>query len=273
MRGTSDHTRQSGAGAPWRDRLLPLVIVLVGLLIALTQLVEVVDRVRSDTAVRGTTVGESGCVTGARFTDPAGTAHVVDLRVYKANCVDGEPGESVTVYFDADDPDTFAATRSLWWPGLLTALGAVVVAVGVRGLVRGPAPAPARAPSRPPVVVSVPRRRRRPGPPEARKHFLLDDDEDASYRWDYALGRTEVLRDRVRAELALPAAERTSQAGDGLLAAIEQQLDAMLRCLRDSAVTGAEGHGRVASRLVVDEMSHTSRLGEDVLALVRRLFD
>ena len=147
-------------GGPVAVLAAAVVVLIVSATISGTSALNVVDRLRSDTPVTAVTVGEPGCVTDARFTDGAGTSHLVSLRVYKGNCLDRDPGEAVTVFYDADDPETSASSRAWWWPSLLVLVGPAGVALAVRALLRGPR-APAPPTPQPVPAARSPRRRER----------------------------------------------------------------------------------------------------------------
>lgn len=115
--------------------LLALVVAAVGLLGAAYFATQGLDQVRVDTAVEAVAQGEPGCVTSAVFTGPDGVERAVDVRVYKANCLDRDPGDTLTVFYDSNDPSVTAARQSWWWAFLGAAAGLAFAGVGVRGLV------------------------------------------------------------------------------------------------------------------------------------------
>jgi hypothetical protein len=123
--------------------LLGAAVAAVGFGLAAFQTKEVADRLRADTAVQAQTTGEPDCIVGAAFTTPDGRRQVVDLRRYKGNCLSGQPGQAVTVYYDASDPTVTTETRSVWWPALLVLLSLTFVLLGgptLLAAVRGVSP-------------------------------------------------------------------------------------------------------------------------------------
>lgn len=126
---------------PHRQTSLPVIVIALVVVAAVGALgaAQTVDRVRVDTAVQATGQGEPGCVDRATFTGPDGVGRSVDVTVYKANCLDREPGEPLTVYYAADDPSVTASSRAWWWTLLPTLLalgmGAFLVRSGVRHVV------------------------------------------------------------------------------------------------------------------------------------------
>lgn len=134
--------RQADTSSPPRTSL-PVILVVLLVVAAVTVLGagRTLDRVRADTAVQAVGQGEPGCVNTATFTDPDGVERSVDVTVYKANCLDRDPGDPVTVYYDADDPSVTAPSQAWWWTLLPTlvalAMGAFLVRSAVRHVVGG----------------------------------------------------------------------------------------------------------------------------------------
>lgn len=126
------------AGEVPRRTSLPLILValvVVGV-VAVLGAGLTLDRVRADIAVEAVGQGEPGCVRTATFTDPDGVERSADVTVYKANCLDRDPGETVTVYYDADDPAVTAPSRAWWWTMLPTLVASGAAAFLVRNAVR-----------------------------------------------------------------------------------------------------------------------------------------
>ncbi|VXC24866.1 hypothetical protein [Nocardioides sp. AX2bis] len=117
---------------------LPVVLValvVVGV-VAVLGAERTLDRIRADTAVQAVGQGEPGCVNAATFTGPDGVERRVDVTVYKANCLDRDPGDPVTVYYDAGDPSVTAPSRAWWWTLLPTLVATGAAAFLVRTAVR-----------------------------------------------------------------------------------------------------------------------------------------
>lgn len=114
--------------------LLALTVLVLALLGAAYVGAEALDRLRADTPAEAVAVGEPGCVPSAVFTGPDGVEREVDVTVYKANCLDRDPGESITVYYDADDPSVNASSRAWWWSALVAAAALALAVVAGRGL-------------------------------------------------------------------------------------------------------------------------------------------
>ena len=128
----------AGAASPPRRTSLPLILLALVVLgvVAVVGADLTLDRVRADTAVQAVGQGEPGCVSTATFTDPGGVERSVDVTVYKANCLGRDPGDPVTVYYDADDPAVTAPSRAWWWTLLPTLSAAAAAAFLVRNAVR-----------------------------------------------------------------------------------------------------------------------------------------
>lgn len=114
--------------------LLPLVVLLVALAGATVAGARAVDRLRVDTPVEAVAQGEPGCVTSATFTDPGGTARSVDVTTYKSNCLDLDPGATVTVFYDRDDPSVVASSRAWGWSAIAAVAALALAGVAARGL-------------------------------------------------------------------------------------------------------------------------------------------
>lgn len=185
-------------------RLLALVMGVVLGVGAVYFAQDVVDRLRADQPLTGTTVGVPGCVTSARVTTPDGVERTVSLLPPRAACLARAPGRPVTVWVDPDDPTTLVPSRAWWWPALFAVVGAFVAAACAVVVVRGTlAPGPGRRPrARRPTAPPAPGRSAERKPPAAPGRPLLValevDDEDAAYRWDHVLGRAEIVHDRLR---------------------------------------------------------------------------
>lgn len=202
-------------------RLLALVMAVVLGVGAFYFAQDVVDRLRADQPLTGTTVGEPGCVTSARVTTPDGVERTVSLLPPRGRCLARVPDTPVTVWVDPDDPTTLASSRAWWWPALFASTGALVAAASAVVVVRGPQALGSGGRGRVPSSTGScrPRRRsparRRPAPDRPVLVPLDVDDEQAAYRWDHVLGRAEVVRDRLRA----------ADAADDLLGAVDELLD------------------------------------------------
>lgn len=187
-------------------RLLALLMGLVLGSAAVLSGQDVVDRVRADRPLTGVTVGEPGCVTSARVVTPDGAERTVSLLPPRASCLARDPGGSVTVWMDPDDPSTLVPSRAWWWPASLALLGMVVAAASAVVVVRGPAvpatfvPTPRRGGRRPGGARALaPRRTPVSSSVSSSEPVPLDvDDAGAAYRWDHVLGRAEVVGDRLQ---------------------------------------------------------------------------
>lgn len=130
---------------PCRTRLANGVLGVVTALVALSSAGywawDASVRFRVDTAVPAVMLGRPGCVTAAAFSGPDGRRQVVNLRRYKSNCIDAQPGARVTVYYDRSDPSVHARSRSWWWPALLTLPMLPVGYVGIGTVQRAVRPA------------------------------------------------------------------------------------------------------------------------------------
>lgn len=117
---------------------MPVVLVALLVVAAVTFVGagRTLDRVRADTAVQAVGQGEPGCVNAAVFTGPDGIERSVDVTVYKASCLDRDPGDPVTVYYDAGDPSVTAPSQAWWWTLLPTLVALAMGAFLVRSAVR-----------------------------------------------------------------------------------------------------------------------------------------
>jgi hypothetical protein len=205
------------------------------------------DRVRVDTPVTATLQGEGGCAVAATFTDPTGAVREVDLRPWRGQCTKGEPGEQVTVWYDASDPSVTAPNDRWWWPALV-AVAPVLVVVGLaRGRGR-PRPRPSDAGSGPPA-------REVRATPAPSVGILHRGGADAHLVHDYAVGRLEVLADRVR-----------STGGDAAVVALMEEAR---QRLVEGDVSGAEQCYREVLRRVEP---WRSGLGDDLRGYGRNIF-
>ncbi len=283
MRRTGD--QESARGATVRSRLLSgllgAALTLVAFAVAAVEIHEVSVRMRVDTPVQAVTVGEPGCITAAAFVGPDGQQRLVDLRRYKSNCIDGQPGDRVTVYYAADDPAVYARTQQWWGPALLALLPLALGCLGVLSVVRA-----VRGHSQPRALrtPSAQRNSRRVGddrPPSTSSASptatptptaqLYREDEKAHLVHDHAIQRLELLLADVRAELALPLEARTSTQHDAGLVAVHARLEAVRRALLAGALPAAEEDYAVIARLVGDEWRTDSPLAERLLAFRRTL--
>lgn len=193
---------------------------------------DALDRVRADRPLTGETVGEPGCVTSARVTTPDGVERTVSLLPPRASCLAREPGRTVTVWMDSDDPATLVPSLAWWWPALLALVGTLVAAASTVVLVGGPVgPVPRRGGRRPGGTwVLAPRPGRKKRGPSSVLVPLDADDPGAAYRWDHVLGRAEVVRDRLR--------------DAGASAAVVAGTEDLLRQLRDGDLAAARATAR-----------------------------
>ncbi len=129
-------TSDSRPPRPWVSALLALTVLVVALVGAGYVGAGALDRFRADTPVEAVAVGEPGCVRAAAFTGPDGVERQVDVTVYKSNCLDREPGDAITVFYDAGDPAVTASSQAWWWSLLLTIAALALAAVAARGLWR-----------------------------------------------------------------------------------------------------------------------------------------
>jgi hypothetical protein len=250
----------------WRLGAAAVLLLLVAGSVVLAH--EAWDRARVDTAVAAVAVGEPGCVTAARFTGPDGVERTVEVRRYKGACRSGDPGDRVTVYYDADDPAVTAAGRAWWWPALLAVVLAGPALLLARGVVRPTAPVRARSSGR---RSAAPAPAAAPSPPASRP--LLDPArEDAHLAHDRATGRVEVLRDAVAAERSLAPERRATGATDATLDAARRHLDELHQDLRSGTTGPARKHASALTRLVLDAMDPGSSLANDLVDLRRQLF-
>lgn len=164
MDGRHHDQVQKATSTPFTTWLVRgLVVVLAGV-VAGWMLYESWVRLQVDTAVEASAVGRDGCITAATFTGPDEVLHLVDVRVYKANCRNNlEVGDPVTVWYDSSDPGRHAADRR-WWLYLGLAAGPLLLAGWV--MYRTARPAVRREP-RPYAVGGPPLRDSAPprGPP------------------------------------------------------------------------------------------------------------
>lgn len=135
-----DRSRRAPADSPrWTSRskaaLVPAVLALFFLAVTANAGLEASTRLRVDTPVEAVLEGEPGCITNGRYTVDDRT-YTVDLRRYKANCIDGTPGGTTTVWYDDSDPSVAAPSRSwsLWLVPLLG--GGALALLGLRAAVR-----------------------------------------------------------------------------------------------------------------------------------------
>ncbi len=120
-----------------------LPVVLVALVVVAAVTVgggsQTLDRLRVDTPVQAVAQGKPGCVNAATFTGPDGVVRRVDVTVYKGACQDLDPGDAMTVYYDAGDPAVTAPSQAWWWTLLPTlvalAMGAFLVRSAIRHVV------------------------------------------------------------------------------------------------------------------------------------------
>ncbi len=131
MGSVDDATSRNGPG--WLVAMAVLVLV-AGALTGFA-LFRGVSQVLADTPVSAEARGEPGCVTTAVYTGPDGIERSVDVRVYKANCLAADPGDTLRVYYDADHPQITAANRSWWWSLLGAGLGGGFVWLAGRSFV------------------------------------------------------------------------------------------------------------------------------------------
>ncbi len=113
------------------------VVAVVAVVLVVVGALDVRRTRQADTAVEAVAEGRPGCVNAAAFVGPDGVQRTVDVTGYKGSCRDLDPGDRVTVYYDADDPSVTADGRSWWWSGLGVVAALAMAAVALRGVALG----------------------------------------------------------------------------------------------------------------------------------------
>lgn len=253
-----------------RSLVIPLLAGLIFLSVSLFAVYETSVRIRVDTPIEAVGIGEPGCVVAAAFTDRDGVERVADVRRYRANCIAANPGDSITVYYDASNPAVHSSTRSWWWSALIaiTCFWVAWIALhAISKVMRGERMSHDMSQSKSGQTAPIGRSTyavdRGSGPPVYEETPIPED--ELGYYYDRALGQLIAVTDAVRQEMALPPNGRASEADDTTLSAVATTLEESTGALRGGHYLRAMHMHRSAALIVADQWNARAPLSSRIL--------